>query len=157
MKFTWIALIFTITIFGCKNDDNAISIDPNKIQLNQHVHKKLSPELLKRIKKTTDVFQIIDGITYDKAVDLYKRDLNPEKNIIIFEEMVRVYKIFCKDRCTSHIERVDVYRALLLRSSYNSSEALSRLNRNILTEKEAKFIISQYKLKAEPIKVMIKN
>jgi len=136
--------------------DNVQIIDPNKIQLNSHVYKKLSPELLTRIKATTDVFEIVDGMSYKKVVDLYKRDLDPESNLIIWEEMARVYKLFCKSRCKNHAERMDVYRALLLRSMYTDSNALKNLKTNVITRKEAKNIISQYRLEAKPIDVIKK-
>jgi hypothetical protein len=136
--------------------DNIQTIDPNEIHLNSHVHKKLSPELLKRIRATIDVFEIVDGMSYEKVVDLYKRDLDPESNLVIWEEMARVYKIFCKSRCTNHAERMDVYRALLLRSMYTDSNALKNLKINVITRNEAKNIISQYRLKAKPIDVIKK-
>ena len=136
--------------------DKTVTIDPNNIQFNSYVHKELTPELLKRIKATTDVFEIVDGTSYEKAVDLYKRDLDPESNIIIWEEMAKVYKKFCNNRCTTQPERMDVFRALLLRSMFSETEALQRLNTEVLNKQEAKFIVSQYSLEPKPIEVIQK-
>ncbi|MCJ8312960.1 MAG: hypothetical protein HRU38_12305 [Saccharospirillaceae bacterium] len=50
--------------------------------------------MLVRIKNTTDTFEIVDAITYEMAVDLYKRDYDPESILVIWEEMARVYNDF---------------------------------------------------------------
>ena len=133
-----------------------ITMNPNDIKLNNYVHKNLSPELLKRIKATTDVFEVIDGISYNEAVDLYKRDLDPESNLIIFEEMARVYKKICNSRCSTKAEKLDVYQILLLRSMFSSEETLSKLKTSVITRKQAEYIVSQYRLKAKPIDVIQK-
>ena len=136
--------------------DKVILIDPNKIQMNGYVYKELPKKLLERIKATTDVFEIVDGVTFDKAVDLYKRDVNPEENLIIWEEMARVYQLFCKSRCSPPDEKMDVYRTLLLRSMFSKAETMARLDNKILSRKQAEFIVDQYRLEAKPIDVVSK-
>ena len=150
-----ITVLFVFSVM-CVAEDKVITVDPNKIQMHGYVHKELPPEMLKRIKATTDVFEIVDGISYEKAVDLYKRDLDPESNLRIWEEMARVYSNFCKSRCKTHDERMDVYRALLLRSMYDEKDALAHLQTNVISKKDAKSIVSQYKLAAQPIGVIQK-
>ena len=108
-------------------------MNPNDIQISPKRHEELSPELLARIRATTETFESIDGISYEKAVDLYKRDLNPEENIVPWEEMVKGYKAFCRDRCDSPDERMDVYRTLLLRSMFSDEETLARSQLKVLT------------------------
>ncbi|MCJ8312959.1 MAG: hypothetical protein HRU38_12300 [Saccharospirillaceae bacterium] len=63
---------------------------------------------------------------------------------------------FCKSRCTTQTERLEVYTALLLRSMFTNDQDLARLAPEVLTELEAKTIIAQYNLKPEPI-VIIKK
>lgn len=141
----------------CNAQSKVIEIDPNKIQYNGYVHETLPPALLKRIKATTDTFEIVDGISYEKAVDLYKRDIDPESNLVIFEEMARIYNIYCKEKCSSAAERMDVYKVLLLRSMFNSEQALARFQPNVISKSDAKKIINQYKLEAKPIEVIEKK
>jgi hypothetical protein len=145
-------IIFIVLVSGIQSVF-AEKIDPNKVQLGHYIHKELPPALLARIKATTDTFEIVDGITYEQSVDLYKRDLDPESNLVIWEEMARAYKVFCQSRCKTAAERKDVYRALLLRSMYSEQETLSNFKPEVITESEAKSIISQYKLDAKPIDV----
>ncbi len=149
-------LLLSFTAF-CYAQSKVIEIDPNKVQYNGYVHETLPPTLLKRIKLTTDTFEIVDGVSYEKAVDLYKRDIDPESNLVIFEEMARVYNLYCKGKCLSAAERSDVYKALLLRSMFNSEQALARFQPKAISISDAKNIISQYKLEAKPIDVIQKK
>lgn len=153
----FILSILTLAIsFVALATDSTVIMNPNNIQYNSYMHKELPASLLPRIKATTDVFEIVDGISYEKAIDLYKRDLNPESNIVIWEEMAKAYKAFCKTRCKTQVERKDVYRALLLRSMFSTSESLIRLQPKSITQSEAKYIMSQYNLEPEPINVIQK-
>lgn len=133
---------------------NTVVMDPKDIQLGSYRHKEIPSSLLKRIKVTTDTFESIDGLSYAQAVDLYKRDLNPEENLVLWEEMVRAYKSFCKSRCQSPEERMDVYRSLLLRSMFDESEALKRSNLKILNPTEALAVMKLYRLPPKPIDVV---
>lgn len=156
MNRIFFIFIFVALPFLVKAQDSVKTIDPNTVQINGHVHQELPKALLKRIKYTTDTFEIVDGISYEKAIDMYKRDLNPEENLEIWEEMARVYNSFCASRCSSSAERKEVYRALLLRSMFSSGEALVRLQPIVLSPAEAKAIISGYQLPSKPIDVMQK-
>lgn len=130
------------------------TIDPNDVQPGPYRHHELPPTLLKRIRATTDVFQQIDGLSYERAVDLYKRDVNPEENLVLWEEMVRSYTTFCKARCTTADERMDVYRALLLRSMFEEQEAVQRAQPMVLTAAEVRSVVKLYRLPAKPIVVV---
>lgn len=156
MKSVFAVFIIYVLSQTVVAQEKVVTMDPNQIQMNGYVHESLPQDMLKRIKVTTDTFEVVDGITYEKAIDLYKRDLDPGANLVIWEEMARVYNIFCKSRCETAIERKEVYRALLLRSMFSSQETLARLQPNVLSVIEAKSIISQYKLEAKPIDVIQK-
>jgi hypothetical protein len=131
-----------------------ITVDPKDIQTSPYMHKELLPSLLKRIPATTDTFEKIDGITYEKAVDLYKRDLDPESNLVLWEEMVRAYKVFCKSRCSNMPEQMDVYRTLLLRTMFSEEETLKRSKLSALSLDEARLVMKNYHLAPRPIDVI---
>ena len=133
--------------------EQAATMNPKDIHISEYRHKELPPALLKRIKATTDTFEIIDGISYESAVDLYKRDLHPEKNLVLWEEMVKGYKTFCVSRCKSPQERMDVYRLLLLRSMFNDEESLKKANLKVLNPSEAITVLKLYRLPPQPIEV----
>jgi len=80
--------------------------------------------------------------------------LNPEDNLVLWEEMVRAYSAFCKARCSTAPERADVYRALLLRTMYEEPVAASRTQPKVLTPAEVHAVMKLYRLPPKPIEVM---
>ena len=152
-KLLLILLLLSVTAI-CEESKESEIMDPNDISFNEYVHKTLPNELLVRIKATTDVFEIVDGVSYEEAVDLYKRDYDPESNLIIWEEMARVYSLFCNSRCTTHEERLEVYKTLLLRSMFTKKDTLSQMEYTELTIKEAEYILSQYGMEPEPLGII---
>ena len=154
MKCNMAAILILSFPVAVHAQEKVITMDPKQIQLSGYMHESLTQDMLRRIKVTTDTFEVVDGVSYEKAVDLYKRDLDPESNLVIWEEMARVYNIFCKTRCNTAAKRKEVYLALLLRSMFTSEESIARLQPNVLSLTEAKSIVSQYKLEAKPIDVI---
>jgi len=148
-----IFLILIMVFSGSSFAADTVEMDPNQINIGPLLHDNLPSELLARIKTLTDTFEIVDGISYTEFVNLYKRDLDPESNIVIYEEMARVYNLFCNKRCMTQPERMDVYRLVLLRSMYSGNEALTRVNISVVTRAEEILILNNYKLKVEPIVV----
>lgn len=129
-------------------------VDPNALELGPYRHQELPAELLTRIRAVTDAFQRIDGVSYEEAVDLYRRDVDPESNLVLWEEMVRAYEIFCESRCTRDDERKDVYQALLLRTMFPEEQAIAQLRPVALTREEAREVMQLYRLPAAPITVI---
>ncbi len=147
---TAVALSFASSVFAQK----AETMNPQDIQLSPTRHQSLPADLLKRIRANTDLFESIDGISYTAAVDLYKRDLHPEENLILFEEMARAYKFFCKGRCTASAEKQEVYRTLLLRTMFEDGEVKRRVQAKVLKPQEVDALVKLYKLPPKPIDVV---
>ncbi|WP_394781437.1 hypothetical protein [Undibacterium sp.] len=114
---------------------------------------ELAPAFLKRIHTITDAFEKIDGISYDQAVDLYKRDPDRNANLALWEEILKAYKSYCHFRCKTEVEQLDVYRVLLLRSMYTEDEALRQARPRILTPEQAKTLMRYYSLPPKPMDV----
>lgn len=147
--------MFAMLTVACQKQPkpDITEMNPNDIAYNQYVHETLPDDLLKRIKATTDVFEVIDGVSYEEAVDLYKRDLHPEDNLIIWEEMVRVFKTFCPSQCSSLDKKKEVYRAVLITSMFPKNEVFEKTQPHILTESEMQKLIAMYQLEPQPIEV----
>ncbi len=154
MRFPHLILVAMLSSQLPAFAQKAAVVNPNDVQLSPCRHKELSPSLLERIRATTDVFEKIDGVSYEKAIDLYKRDLNPEENLVLWEEMVKGYTTFCRARCTTAPERMDVYRALLLRSMFEEPEAIQRTQPKVLSAAEVSTVVKRYRLPAKPIDVV---
>jgi len=136
---------------------STITVNPKNIQHGEYLHAELAPALLQRIRATTDVFEKIDGIYFEQAVDMYRRDLNPEKELVIWEEMAKAYLAFCKLRCATDNERKDVYQALLLHTMYSESQAVQRATPKVLSMTEVLTVVKLYRLSERPIEVLQKK
>ena len=111
----------------------------------------LTTDALRRLKAITDVFEEIDGISYEQAVAISELDANPESDIAIYEEMVRVYNNYCCSRLLKHEERKEVYKVLLLRTFCDEQEAINRIDVQSLEYERAVQIIRQYSLEPKPL------
>jgi len=105
------------------------------------------------MKDITDVFEPIDGLTYEQAVDLYRRDQNPESEIVIWEEMVHAYSSFAEGKSLPIEEKHETYKALLLASMFPESEVFDQLKPKHLTAEDVDRINQLYRLDPEPVKV----
>jgi len=128
-------------------------MDPNDIAYSDYQHESFSDEFLSRIRTTTDAFEEIDGISFEQAVDLYRRDVDPETNIVIWEEMARVFNAYCEKKCPDLTTKKDVYNTLLVASMFPKDEVLARVNAENLMDDEIMAIASSYSLKPLPISV----
>jgi hypothetical protein len=154
-KLFFVFMVYTLSMNSYAEQKTSV-VDPKNIQSSKYVHQSLPTNLLKRIKSITDVFETVDGVSYEQAVDLYKRNLNPEKELVIFEEIARVYKSYCKFHCKNKVEKEDVYELLITRSMFTKKETLLRFKPMTLRKEQIEIILNQYTLAAEPIDVIIK-
>ena len=128
-------------------------MDPNEIAFSDYQYESFPDAFLNRIKVTTDAFEEIDGVSFEQAVDLYRRDFDPESNIVIWEEMVRVYNLYCEKNSPTLAVKKDVYNTLLLASMFSKDEVLVRVNANNLSDIDIEQLVSSYSLAPEPIGV----
>lgn len=155
---TLILFLLVLPSVACSQpSQQAVEMDPKDIQVGPYRHDELPPALLARIRATTDTFESIDGITYEMAVDLYRRDLDPEGNLVLWEGMANAYTSFCRSRCGTPEERMDVYRTLLLRSMFNEEDTLERSQLKVLSLDEAKAVMQRYVLAPKPVDVVRGN
>ncbi len=140
---------------GCTEPQtNERAIDPATISIGPYQHSELSNDLQLRIQAITDVFEHVDGISYDQAVDLYRRDMNPEPNIVIYEEMARVFTAYCSKKCETFEEEKEVYRALLIISMFQPEDVIDQLQPKILDQVEVDILLQEYQLQPIPITVI---
>lgn len=149
----------TLIIIGLLTISSALSaqvpatMDPNQLEIAPYRHKTLPPALLTRIRAVTNTFEPVDGISYEQAIDLYRRDVNPEEQLVLYEEMARAYRQFCAARCAAKNEKVEVYQLLLLRTMFPSEQAVARATLQVLGAAEARRVVGLYSLPAKPIAV----
>jgi hypothetical protein len=130
-------------------EPSTISTHDGEISI--YLHEKLPENLLRRIRAVTNTFQEINGISYEQAIDFYRREVKPDEILILEEERVRAYHAFCASRCGAPAEKLDVYQLLLIRTNFSDEETLKRAELRVLNVQQAKQVIKNYHLDAVPI------
>jgi len=97
----------------------------------------LSDVQLARIRRFHEILAEIDGFTLEQRVDGFKRDLNPDSEIEVWEAVAAAFERFCAARRLTHEAQRDVYSLLLRRTMMSEEEALSRSELKGLSKEEA--------------------
>jgi len=118
---------------------NAAELKPNEIQ-----HEQLSEEQLRRIKKLHETFAEVDSSSLEKWIDNFKRDVNPDSEIAVWERIANAYTNYCSRRGLTLESKDDVFQALLLRSMTSDEEAVKTLKLKALSADEARKIMKAY-------------
>lgn len=126
-------------------------VSGNDAEISIHLHEKLPGNVLRRIRVITDVFYKINSISYEQAIDFYRREVKPEEILILEEERVKAYQLFCSSRCGTPAEKLDVYQLLLIRTNFSDEETLKRTELRVLNKQQAKQVIKNYHLDPIPI------
>lgn len=152
-------LVFLVFLTACSvnaPEDTAeiVRINPDELSYSDYVHDELPETLLLRIKAATDVFEPVDGISYEQAVDMYRRDIDPESNLAFWEEMASVFLLFCETRCNSPERKFEAYKALLLASMFPTDAVMDQLQPQALSSSDVEDIVSMYGLPPEPVPVI---
>ena len=167
MRFLALTTITTaglLVLTSCENEsppqeeasnESVQYIDPNKIQFSPIIHEKLSDDQMARIKAIHGVFGEFDGQSLEQWVEDFRRDLDPEPNIVVWEQMAVAYEGYLSSQDNlSKGQKLDVYRLILFRSMVPENEVLEQLKTETLTQKEARKVLSHYRWEAKPIEVI---
>lgn len=151
-----LVLILFVFLFSCqksKPSDTKV-VKTNDIQVGPIRHESLSPALIERIKKVHGELYEVEGIPLDKSIENFKRDMNPEPNLVIWEQMGKAYTAYIAiHNSLSLREKKEVYRIILLRSMISTDEVLKRLELKYLSVEDSKKVMEHYPWKPVPITV----
>lgn len=84
-------VVYILFALRRKREPGVQMIDPNSIQRGRVIHDRLSEEMMARLRKLHEVFSEVDGTSFEQWVDDFKRDADPESNVVIWEHMARAY------------------------------------------------------------------
>jgi hypothetical protein len=132
-------------------------IDLNEVQQGPTLHDKLPDELLSRIKTVHKTFADVDGTPLEKWIDDFKRDLDPEGNVKIWEDMQVAYSAYCDVRELPLATRKEVFEIVLMRSMMPDNDVLARIKLEHISVDDVKKILAAYPGEAKPIKVIQTN
>jgi hypothetical protein len=135
-------------------NSNAKWIDPKKLEPGPIRNVDLTPDQMDRVRRLQKTFSEVDSSPLDKWVEDFKRDADPEPEIRIWENMATAYQTFTSTNNLTLDGKKEVYQVTLLRSAAPEDEVLKHITLKVLTEKDAKVIMSLYSAKPEPVKVV---
>lgn len=77
-------------------------------------HPVLPDDLLERIKVFTEILSEVDKTTLEASIDGFKRDANPEKEVIIWERIANTYQLYIAHNAIEALAtRKEVFSILL--------------------------------------------
>ncbi len=155
--------ISTVLIFCSCNSSkdekqNVQTMNPNDIQVSEVVHDSLTTDQVQRIKKIQSTFAEVCPVSLEETITNFKRDQNPDSEIEIWLQMAKAYEKYLsgKNNKLDLNTKKEVYKLILSRSMMSDEEAIANSKLTILTEKDAKEVLSYYTLKPDPIDVIKK-
>lgn len=119
-------------------------IDPNDLQQGPIQRDSLTPKQIERISALQKVFVEIDGKSVEEWADNFKRDLNPDNELAIWERMAKSYTRYCRSHELTLDGKSEVYKIVLLRSMASPDDVLSRLQLTTLSKEDALEVMANY-------------
>ena len=151
MKIIVHAILSTLLVFlgfGCdkrSQQPQLQRVDPVTLKPGPIRHEQLSREQLERIAKLHRIFSEVDSSPLEKWIDNFKRDMDPDSELALWERMAKAYAGYCSRRNLSLDAKQDVYQVLLLRSTTPDAEkVLEYLNLKVLTPAEARDVMKLF-------------
>jgi hypothetical protein len=119
-------------------------VNTNQLKPGPIRHEKLSDLQIQRIKKIRGAFSEVDQSSFDKWVDDFRRDADPDREIAVWERMAAAYSRYISGKNLSLESKLEVFQVVLLRSSAPAEEVLSHLTLKVLTAEDAKEIMKGF-------------
>ncbi|MCC9066154.1 hypothetical protein [Flavobacterium piscisymbiosum] len=149
-------LLILVSIFlsykKAQKKQNSETLDPNKIIAGPIVHDELSEEQIEKITKIQSVFSDIYPISLEDTITNFKRDRNPDNEIMVWENMMYAYETFISKNPEIDVEKKsEVFKLILTRSMMDESKVRSQTEFKILNENEVNEILASYILESKPV------
>jgi len=121
------------------------TIKISELQQNAIVHEKLSDEQINRITNFQEILKEVNTTSIEKTIENFQRDLNPDKEIAIWERIAKAYQSVNEENEDLSIEyKNEIYNLLLYRSMMPKEEVLKKIKLKSLSLDKAKEFISYY-------------
>lgn len=156
MKNVILFLLINLMLFSCNSNNNEMqNVNPNDIQISEIIHDSLTSDQINKIKKIQSTFEEVLPISLAETITNFKRDQNPDSEINIWLQMANTYeKYLISRKNTLDIEtKKEVFNLILSRSMMSEEEAIINSKLTILSEKEAKEVLSFYTLTPDSIDI----
>lgn len=118
---------------------NPADLKPNAIQREQ-----LTEEQLRRAKKLHETFAEVDKSSLETWIDNFKRDMNPDKEIAIWERIAKNYTNYTSQKDLLPEAKEDAFKTLLMCSMSSDDETIKSLKLKVLSQDEALKICKEF-------------
>ena len=136
--------------------NNTETINIKNLRPNDIVHEELSNTQIQRIKVIQETLKEVNPTSLDKTIDNFKRDLNPNSEIDVWEVIAGAYqKININQHDLSINHKNEIYNLLLMRSMMPSQNVLEQIKLQTLNNDEAIEILNYYSKKHKLIVVEV--
>ncbi len=152
-------LIFCSCKSGKDEKQNIQTMDPNDIRISTEVrHDSLTADQMIKVKKIYLTFADVYPVSLEETILNFRKDLDPDSEIKVWLQMADAYEkyINSKQGKLNPDTKKEVFKLILSRSMMPDEEAIANAGLVILTEKEAKEILSYYTLEPDPLEVIKK-
>ncbi|MBI1838558.1 MAG: hypothetical protein HYR91_14940 [Flavobacteriia bacterium] len=155
-------IITTLFLSSCNSNseknDEIQTINPNEIRQNETVNRDLSEEQILKIKKIHSVFQEVDNRSLEQTITDFKRDMNPDKEIMVWMKIVDAYQncLNSKEIKINSGSKKEIFNLILAKSMMASKEDINDVTVKILSKQEVEKVLSFYKAEPDPIDVIQK-
>ena len=113
-------------------------VDPATLKPGPIRHERLSDEQMQRIAAVQKVFAEVDSNPLEKWVEDFKRDMNPDREIAIWETMAAAYSKVNSPKTFSLPQRKELFGVMLTGSGASEDETIKHLKPKVLSEAEAR-------------------
>lgn len=100
-------------------------------------HESLTAEQVARISTLQKTFAEVDGSPLETWIDNFKRDVNPDHELAVWERIAKAYRSYCSGRELSIEAKKEIQHIALLRSMLSEDEVLKRLELRELSKADA--------------------
>ncbi len=134
--------------FGCarqneKPQPKIERVNPADLKSNSIQHEQLTEDQLQRVKKLHEIFAEVDKSSLEIWIDNFKRDMNPDKEIAVWERIAKAYTNYVSQKELSLEAKEDVFQTLLMGSMSSDEETIKSLKLKVLSQDEARKILKE--------------
>jgi hypothetical protein len=152
-------VLFALLVTGCdrgstSGDARTQWVDPNKLKPGPIRHASLTEEQMARVQRVQKVFSEVDPSPIEKWAEDFRRDLDPERELSLWESMATAYETFTASRTLTFAAKKEVFAVVLLRSGAPEEEVLKHAKLKVLTEKDARDIMRLFSTRPTPVRVV---
>lgn len=106
---------------------------------------KLSPTQIDRIRILHFIFQPVLDISLKEIIESFSRDLIPETEIMVWENMAKVFLSFDSLPGYNKSQKMEAFKVILARSGQPESEMDQIIKNSSLEEEAIEFLLSKYR------------